>query len=108
MWARVGARWVANRLRAAALAYFLSMTISCPEEATLSIAPLSALLVLDEVEDLHDVLVVDLVDGARLLQEALHDAAIAGVLGAEDLDGDAAAEPDVLRLVHAAHRAFAQ
>ena len=63
---------------------------------------------LHEVEDLHDVLVVDLVDGARLLEEAPHEAHIMRVLRPQNLERYLAAQPDVARLEDAAHGAFAQ
>ena len=61
-----------------------------------------------EVEDLEDVVVADDVDGARLVVEAVDDAAILRELRMEELDGDAAADPGVHRQVDRAHPALPQ
>ena len=62
---------------------------------------------LDEVEDLDDVPVVDLVDRARLAEEALHEPLVEGVLRAEHLDRDLPPEGLVPGGEDPAHRPFA-
>ena len=63
---------------------------------------------LAEVVELHHVAVREVRDRARLVPEALESAGRGGVLGPQDLHGELASELDVLRLVHAAARPFAE
>ena len=58
---------------------------------------------LPEVQDLHDVLVGDHVDRARLVEEARHDVLIARQDGVQQLDGDLAADDGVLRQIYDTH-----
>src|SRR5207248_5950656 len=69
---------------------------------------MAAVLADGEVEDLEDVVVADEVDGAGLVEEALHDPAVARVLRMEELDGDARADHRVLGEVDRSHPAPAE
>ena len=60
------------------------------------------------VEDLHDAGVLDLADGARLVEEALHVIAVLGDVGVEQLDRDGRLQILVLRAIDLAHAASAE
>ena len=63
---------------------------------------------LDEVEDLHDVRVVDLVDRARLVEEALDEVGVLRVLGPQHLHRRRPTEAHVPGLEDPAHRPLAE
>ena len=67
-----------------------------------------AVLGLAEVGDVDDVLVVDLVGGARLAEEALAQALVLRQRRVEELERDVAADELVARAVHRAHAAHAE
>ena len=59
-----------------------------------------------EVEDLEDVVVADDVDRARLVEEAIDDLLVVGVLRVQELDGDLRPDRRVLGHVDGAHPAL--
>ena len=59
-----------------------------------------------EIEDLEDVVVPDEIDRAGLVEEALHDLAVARVLRVQELDGDARADDGMLGEVDRSHPAL--
>ena len=67
----------------------------------------SAVGLLAIVGDLDETGVLDAVDGARFIEEARDELGIAGVLAVQDLDGDAALDGFVDRLVDRTHPTFA-
>ena len=67
-----------------------------------------AVLGLAEVGDVDDVLVVDLIGGARFAEEALAQALVLGQRRVEELERDVAADELMARAVHRAHAADAE
>src|SRR5262245_43337114 len=59
-----------------------------------------AVALLTEVEDAHDVRVIELARGERLAAEALHEVRVLLVVRMEDFDGDGSPELAMRRLVH--------
>src|SRR5262249_2032596 len=63
---------------------------------------------LDEIGDVHDVLVTDARDRSRLLKETRHAIPFGGEFGAQDFQRHPAAELDVLAQIDLPHAALAQ
>jgi hypothetical protein len=66
-----------------------------------------AVVGLPEIVDLHDVLVADLVDGARLVEEPADHLLVAGQLAVDDLERDLLADVRMLGEKHHPHPAHA-